>query len=215
MEQPLIIVAIPTVTGREDHLARAISAYEETPEARVEVLQILNRPSCGEGWQRIADSIKADAHWRWGRVPDYLHLSADDLVPLPGWADAAMQAADIGVIPAPLVYDADTDYIQSCGSAGDGHLIPEVLADGTPCGMSVIPFCSWEQWQSIGPMPDLHYYSDDYFSFRARLAGLSIEVRSAYAFRHYNAAPSRGAGMSQPERAARDRADYQRYTTNR
>lgn len=192
---PLISVVIPTVDGREDQLARTLGAYaSQAPGAyRLNVIVVHNLPCVGAAWQQGAGSATGD----------YLHLGNDDTEPHPGWHLPAIESAGAGILPAPQVY----------GPAGEPQSLPEwgkLAADGTPVSMSTIPFCAMAQWEKISPLDTrLHYYADDFFSFRGKLAGYPVVLRSGYAFTHQWAQPGRGAGMSEGGRMVHDLPLYQ------
>jgi hypothetical protein len=234
MGKPSIGIVIPTVDGREADLERCLAAYESTAAREgvaVHCIVVTNRPTCGIAWQQGADHLTSGAHFGTeaegaqavelrGGVPDYLHFTADDLEPLPGWATAAIDACNSGAIPAPLVYGPDGLQVQSAGGAGDGVLYTTPPPPGEPVAWCAVPFMRTADWLgdwigAIGPMVPLHYYTDDWFSYRAGLQGLPIRFTPGYAFRHYDAAPGRGAGFTQAERAARDRADYRKYVSGK
>lgn len=69
----MISVVIPTVAGREHSLERCLAAYRAT--ADVELIVLADRQTCGVAWQEGIEQATGD----------YLHLSADDLEPHPGW----------------------------------------------------------------------------------------------------------------------------------
>lgn len=186
----MISVVCPTVAGREDHFQRCYTAYRETQVAlRQQWIPIVDLPTCGLAWQRGASMADGE----------YLHFTADDLVPHAGWAEAAMEAADAGIIPMPTIYGPDGD-LEPLGPATEG--------------CTRIPFCTYKQWLKIGPMIPLHYYTDNWFSFRAREAGLQLAEVPGYAFTHNWAQAARGAGMSQQERMVHDREKYIHYLSH-
>ena len=190
----LVSVIVPTVSGREDYLARCLAAYEAT-SGNAELIVIRDRPTCGRAWEEGAAKAQ-------GR---YLHFTADDLVPRPGWIETAIETVDEGAIPAATVYDADGEF-ESCA----GKLL--LLDDRAPVDFSAVPFFSREQWGEIGPMgpmADSHYFTDNYLSMRASRAGIPILARTAYAFEHYWAQPGRGAGMTESERMRFDAITYE------
>jgi hypothetical protein len=180
----VISVILPTVDGRKVHLSRCHAAYEATMRNLdgAEILVIRNQPACGVAWQ-----IGASRSDR-----PYLHFTADDLVPHEGWWEAAVEAVDRGVIPAPLIL-------------GPTGAVEEVGPETTGC--TRIPFCTRDQWTRIGPMIPLHYYTDNWFSFKARQAGYSIAEVPDYAFTHNWAQPGRQSG-----RMAQDKAAFESYT---
>jgi hypothetical protein len=142
-----------------------------------EILVIRNQPTCGLAWQLGAQRA----------TRPNLHLTADDLVPHAGWWQAAVAAVERGEIPAPVIFDP-AGAVQDVG--------PDTI------GCTRIPFCSREQWQRIGPMIPLHYYTDNWFSFKALRAGYRIADEPAYAFTHHWAQAGRLVGRMEEDRAA-------------
>jgi hypothetical protein len=181
----VISVVVPTVSGRFAHFQRCIAGYQQTtPE--LDLIVFRDRPTCGIAWQEGAEVFEGD----------YLHFTADDLEPHPGWAEAAMRAADDGIIPMPTIYNP-SGGLEPLGSLTQG--------------CTRIPFCTREQWDAIGPMIPTHYYTDNWFSLRARQAGLLLREVPEFAFTHHWAQAHRGAGMSQQERMFRDEAAFRQY----
>lgn len=189
---PTISIVIPTVTGREDHYARCVAAYRKRTPWTIETITLTNENSCGNGWQKGAGVATGE----------FLHFSADDLEPLEGWADIAISAVERDEFPAPRLLNPDGS-IYGAYPWGDP-------ADGTPVSMSVIPFFRRKLWTQIGPMlPNHHYYTDNWVSWRAERAGLKITYQgSAYAFVHHWAQAKRGAGMTSNDRMVHDERIY-------
>jgi Glycosyl transferase family 2 len=182
----MISVVVPTIPGREDHLARVIAAYEATtPDLQLIVEH--DHPTCAHAWN--AGAARATG--------DYLHFGADDLVPAAGWWEPAVEAVDLGLMPAPRIVNADggLDY---CGEHG------RELTDWRMVQMSVVPFFTAAQWRLIGPCLPIHYYSDNYLSWRAAQAGHPTVVRRGYQFTHWWAQAGRGAGMTYEQRMRHD-----------
>jgi len=182
-----ITVVIPTVAGRETDLARCVDAYLTRSTHDVELLTYLDQPTCADGWNLGAGQATGD----------YLHFTADDLEPHAGWDVAAVEAADRGLLPAPRIVNAEgrLDY---CGFHG------VEMEDWSPVEMSVIPFLPTRLWEQVGPVPPIHYFSDNYVSWRAARAGWPTVVRRGFAFTHHWAQPGRGAGMSYEARMSHD-----------
>lgn len=187
---PTISVVIPTVDGREDHYERCYAAYSERTPWSLEILTVRNENSCGNAWQKGAEVATGQ----------FLHFTADDLEPLEGWSEIAIGAAERGELPAPRMLQPDGSLY---GAYPWGN-----PADGTPVTMSVVPFFERELWSKIGPMlPDHHYYTDNFVSWRAERAGLKITYQgSSYAFIHHWAQAKRGAGMPSGDRMTHDEA---------
>lgn len=166
-----ISVVIPTIRGRNKLLQQTIAAYQRTGD--FELIVVRGRKTIGDAWNAGAEVAHGD----------FLHFSADDVEPQPGWAEAAMDAVERNIYPAPRITKLDWS-LEACGSLGAGMLLGEV-ADGTVCNNSAFPFMRMEDWRLIGPAPDIHYYADDYLSWRARqYAGLEIRVVRDYCLHH-------------------------------
>ena len=167
---PLISIVVPTITGREHWLERFKVAYA----AHTEDYELIVVPNDGQpvgvGWQAGAEKATGK----------YLHLTNDDCEPLPGWWQAAVEVADRGETPAGPVLNSD-GTVDSLGEWGERTERP----DGTPTVLTRIPFCSMEQWELIGPMLPIHYFSDDWFSWRAIQAGVQPVICNQYRFYHY------------------------------
>jgi GT2 family glycosyltransferase len=132
----------------------------------------------------------------WGA--DYLHLTADDIIPGVGWALDALRVASEGAIPAGLVcepdrnlLDPETDLpyednpLSGAVHYWEGDSGPDAVGDGSqateaPGQYAAVPLCTNDQWRQIGPMIATHYGTDKWFSHRAALAGFStVTCRSA------------------------------------
>jgi hypothetical protein len=188
-----ITVVVPTVSGREADLMRCLEAYRSRSIYDVELMTYLNLPTCADGWNLGAGQATGD----------YLHFSADDLEPHEGWDVAAVEACESHALPAPRIVNAATGNLDSCGSS------PIELPDWTHVTYSVIPFMPTNLWERIGPVPSIHYYSDNYVSWMAERAGWPTVVRRGFAFTHHWAQPGRGAGMSSELRMSVDNAAFE------
>jgi hypothetical protein len=177
----LISVVIPTVAGREASLERCLAAYGDD----VGTIVLRDRPTCGIAWQEGAELARGD----------FLHFSADDLEPHPGWAEAAIEAVECGYLPAPRILNAD-GTLQSCGlwgeEQGEGELTP----------FTRIPFLSREQWELVDPMIETHYWTDNWVSHRCRLAGVETRVARRYLFTHHYEPAGRLDERMEPDRIA-------------
>lgn len=183
-----VAVVIPTIEGREADLERCVSAYERTaPDARLYVEH--DHSSCGAAWITGAERAAEDGF-------DYLHLTADDLEPHPGWLEAAVETVDQGFIPAPLVYHP-SGPLESAGLVGFGCYTGShqdwALIEGT-----TVPFLTREMWDAIG-MIDVHYCSDLLVSYRGRKYGWETVIRTGMKFTHYTATPGRNYGRVGPD----------------
>lgn len=188
-----LVVAVPTVTGREDTLERCEYAYRETTPTNVELewWVMRDRATCGEVWNEVARKAKqAVVDCRASGAAVYLHCTADDLEPLPGWYEAAVGQVEQGCTPSALIFtarDGQPDQVESHGDWAARY--PEAR----PTSMSRIPFCLPEQWIDI---PPIHYYSDNAFTVAMNVQGIPIIAEPGYAFRHWWAQPGRIAANS-------------------
>jgi hypothetical protein len=185
MSLPKISVILPTVTGREDYLARAVSSYEMHSPGNYELDLVVetNHASCGLGWQA-----------GWERCTgDYILFTCDDIVACTGWAAPAVEAVDLGFLPAPQVY-APNGEPQSLPSAG------VVGQDWAEVHMSALPFASRAQMAKVVPLFTAHYFTDNWISWRGQRAGWPCRLRSDFAFIHWWAQHKRGAGVTEHER---------------
>lgn len=190
----MIAVVVPTLRGREALYEQTVAAYRET--ADVAIITVRDRPTIGQAWD---DGARAAL----GTGAEYLHLSADDVLPQPGWAEAAMRTADQGGYPSPRILNPDGS-LHSCGTMGGGMLLPE-CGDGTFCGTSPFPFMRLDAWAGIGPCPPIGYYADDYLSWAARQQGLEVCVARDYLLVHLEGTVGRDRSV---RRSAADRAAF-------
>ena len=195
----MISVVLPTVTGREGMLEQTIAAFKATAGQRVQFIVIRDRPTCGVAWNEGALLASGD----------YLLLGADDLVPHAGWPETAITAADDGVYPGPWIQRPDGST-ECCGTLGCGLLLSADARDELPVVSSPVPFMRRSDWERIGPSLSAHYYSDDYLGYRARLAGLRVELRRSYLFTHLDGTVGRARIVT---RSASDRAMYAEAVT--
>lgn len=192
-----VAIVVPTVTGREQDLKRCVEAYWDTaPGARVYIEYDL--PSCGEAWIKGTGRALGDGF-------DYLHLTADDLEPHPGWLEPAVEAVEKGFIPAPFVYRPNGE-LESAGLAGFS-LNLAALADWAPVDGTTVPFMTREMWDKIGMIP-VHYCTDLWVSTIGRRHGWETVIRDGMRFTHYTAQPGRNYGRAQP-----DTQEYLRYVS--
>jgi hypothetical protein len=175
-----VAIVIPTIDGREPDLARCLKAYKRTaPRARVYIEH--GHGSCGQAW--IAGAAKATADGF-----DYLHLTADDLEPHPGWLKTAVQTVDRGLIPAPLVHHPDGS-LESAGLNGI-TLNGAVGDDWQPVESTTVPFLTRAMWEQIGMIP-IHYATDLWVSAVGRRRGYETVIRTPMRFTHYTAPAGR------------------------
>lgn len=189
----MISVVVPTVPGREEYLARCERGYLDRTMDDVELIVIHDAETCGIAWQDGADRA----------IGDYIHFTADDIVPGVQWDGPLREAVDRGMVPCGLVIapiaetlDPDTqmplqgdtwaqaNFFESIGGE-------ETWADWTHVYREYeypsVPFFSADQWRRIGPMIAGHYGTDKWIGHRARAAGIPVVVRHGAHFYHYAA----------------------------
>ncbi len=189
----MISVVVPTVTGREDHLARCVEAYETRGTQPVEIIVVKDRPTCGLAWIDGAATATGD----------YVHFTADDLEPHDFWDAEATLLVDADVVPSPRIL-GPTGLTEFCGYHHDVEL---------PTGLEVsmrspVPFLSRAMLAECLPLLPAHYYTDDWVDYRLRRAGHRVVVCRSFGFTHHWAMPGRNAGLGMVERDAVDHAIY-------
>ena len=167
MVTPTISVIVPTISRREDHLARCLTAYEETLcDLPHEIIVIKDRKTwptaCNEGYLQSQGDI--------------VHFTADDLEPLPGWWEGALKALkERDELPAARVYNFTTEE----------HDNPEDGADGDITDFTRVPILTRDQYERIGPWPEIVYYADLWLSYKARSIGIETRLLYSYQFIHH------------------------------
>jgi GT2 family glycosyltransferase len=160
-------VVVPTISGREESLARTIASYSDTlADVEHELIVVKDEPS----WPRACNVGYAQSQ---GEI---IHWTADDLEALPGWFDDIPQALERDELPAPRVMDY----------RAEGKFANEVDgADGEITGFTRIPICRRDQAERIGLWPEITYYADLWFSEKARSIGIETRMLYSYAFVHH------------------------------
>jgi glycosyltransferase involved in cell wall biosynthesis len=187
----MISIVIPTIRGREEHFQRCVAAYESRTVSAFEIIVERDHPAVGPAWN--AGAARATG--------DYLHFTADDLEPHEGWDVPALEVVQRGLMPAPRVINQH-GRLDSCGLHG------VEMEDWAVVPMSVVPFMSREQWAAIGPVLPIHYFTDNWISWRGHRAGWPTVVRRDFAFTHHWAQHGRGAGMTYDERLRHDQGVF-------
>lgn len=181
-----VSVVIPTVAGREASLERTYDAYARTcPDGtRLQMIVVQDRPTCGHAWITGVELASGD----------YLHVTADDLEPHPGWLEAGLACLrDHQAIPSP--------WLDLPGGGTDG----EVGIDGTPARMTPVPLLPLDWWPGV---PPIGYWSDYALSDRLLAAGRRIVWCHAYRFTHHRVQDA--ARRRQEHRFGKDMETYER-----
>lgn len=192
-----VSIVVPTVDGREDYLDRCLRGYEERTEAEVELLVVRNRWSGGMAWQEGAEAATGD----------YLHLTNDDIIPGEGWLDDCVEAVRRGMVPVVAVMNAtpeihDDEMMPLPGNPMNDLVthfegVPKlqlpwhVATRGNESEYPSLPFCSLDQWRSIGPMIPTQYGTDKWFGQRAWDAGFANVCVTGSIFYHFAAGVGR------------------------
>ena len=166
---PALTVVVPTISGREESLARAIASYEDTLRdgPSHEIVLIKDAPTwpsaCNEGYKKSKGDI--------------LHFTADDLEALPGWWEPALaHLKEHNELPAPRVYDYRPDG--KFANEEDGE-------DGAITHFTRIPIMTRAQYEAIGPWPIIDYFADLWVSEKARVLGIETRMVYGYDFVHH------------------------------
>jgi len=190
-----ISVVIPTIRGREELCERTVGAFRATVDPdELQIITVRERNCIGTAWNDGADFAEGE----------YIMLAADDVLPYPGWADAARQAADSSVYPAPLIDNMDGSVLAT-GSMGGGWIMTD-CADCAPVVSSQFPFFRSYVWKELGPCLDIHYFADDYLAARARALGMVVQYRAGYRLRHMTGTVGRDSML---QRSMTDRLTFE------
>ena len=163
-----ISVIMPTISGREESLARMVAAYHERTPHELEIINPKDYPSWPAGCN--AGQLRATG--------DVLHFASDDLEPLEGWATAMLESLRADEIPAPQLWDFAWSAKAPVNAAADGP--PGVIT-----AFSRVPSLTWEMADAIGPWPEMAYYADNWVSDKARILGWETRVMGDYRFVHH------------------------------
>jgi hypothetical protein len=174
----MISVVIPTVKGREALLKKCVDAYKATTPD-LDLIVVRGAKSCGIAWQRGARRAKGD----------YLHFTADDLIPMPGWAEAAVEVSAAGAIPGARVLTAwDENEVWDTASAmyAGCYLRGNRLAQNV-----LVPFLSRALLARGDWLLPIHYGSDDWVTFLADCLQIPCPAVPAYELGHFAAPEGR------------------------
>jgi len=203
MNDPVLTVVIPTMPGREEYLDRAVRGYRERTVGDVRVIVVEGAQTCGIGWQVGAERAVEEG-------TDFLHLSADDIVPDWNWNVPLAETVAGGAIPCcsiivPIKESLDPETQMPIAGAPFGR---EQFFERVPSSSAEVadwqetkgdseypaaPFCSVHQWELIGPMIPTTYGTDKWFGLRAKRAGFRVVARHNARLYHYVAQAGRAA----------------------
>jgi hypothetical protein len=162
-------VVLPTISGREETLARTIAAYEETlRDFPYELIIVKDEPSwpraCNVGYARSTGEV---VHW-----------TADDLEPMPDWHLEILDWLEHeDELPAAKIKDYTPDgAFSNIIDGGDLEFVH----------FTRVPIMRRDQWERIGAWPeDLIYYADLWVSEKARTLGIRTRMFFSYWFVHH------------------------------
>lgn len=165
----MISVVVPTISGREESLARIVAAYRDTlAGCKHQIIVVLNESS----WPRACNVGYTKSEG------DVIHFTADDLEPLPGWWQETLKRLEShDELPAGKVlnYSADGRW--------DNYMDGE---NGALTHFTRVPIMTRDQYERIGPWPEqLDYAADVWLSERARTLGIETRMLHSYAFVHH------------------------------
>lgn len=161
-------VVIPTIDGRQESLKRTLASYRKTlRDVEYELVVVENYPSwpaaCNHGYRQT--------------VGDVIHFGSDDLAPIAGWHVPALEwLAQHNELPAARVMNGRANGVFD--NIADG-------ADGALVHFTRVPIMRREQYNLIGPWPEIPYYADIWLSEKARALGINTRILYGYAFVHH------------------------------
>jgi hypothetical protein len=145
-----------------------------------------------------------------GYSPDYIHLTADDLEAHEGWFESAIDALNKNMFPAPRILNPDGSLF-SFGH-GEASMFDE-STDYKPTNTSVVPTLTFDLYQKIGKMAPWHFYTDNYYSHRAREFGFVPTAIKQYCFTHHASEVHAGAGVGRHRRMIIDGQMWNTFLT--
>jgi glycosyltransferase involved in cell wall biosynthesis len=167
----VLTVVVPTLSGREESLARGIASYEDTlAGVKLEIIVVKDRSTwpaaCNEGYEKSKG--------------DVILFTSDDLEAMPGWWEAAKYHLDeFDELPAPRVYNFLPPPEGDWDNAEDGP-------HGAITPFTRIPIMRRDQWERIGRWPDdLIYYADLWVSEKGRHVGIETRMVHGFDFIHH------------------------------
>lgn len=167
----MLSIVIPTISRREESLARAVASYRDTcVDINHEIIIVKDRPTwpaaCNEGYEQATG--------------DVILFTSDDLEALPGWHVPALRyLGEHDELPAPRVYNFLPPPEGEWDNSEDGP-------DGAITHFTRIPIMRRDQWERIGRWPDdLIYYADLWVSEKGRSLGIETRMVHGFDFIHH------------------------------
>jgi hypothetical protein len=167
----VLTVVVPTISGREETLARCLASYRETLDGiDHEIIVVTDEPTwpaaCNEGYRQSKG--------------DVIHWTADDLEALPGWHKKVLKHLEAkDELPAPRVYNFLPPPEGEWANSEDG-------ANGAIPEFTRIPIMRRDQAERIGLWPEhLIYYADLWVSDKGRNLGIQTRMVHGYDFIHH------------------------------
>ena len=160
-------IILPTISGREESLEKVVAAYCATTEVEHELIVVKDEPTwpgaCNKGYEQSSGEI--------------VHFGADDLEPLPRWWKKPLHWLSLhDELPAAKVlnYSVNGEF----SNRADGR--NEALVHFTR-----VPILRRDQYERIGPWPEIDYYADIWLSEKARTLGIRTRILYSYRFVHH------------------------------
>lgn len=190
-------VLVPTVDGREDHLARCVTSHCPPVNGVQWLLAVeSNHPTCAEAWVAGVDRLLAAG-------AEYVCVTCDDFEALGPWWIEAVKTCDGGAVACPILFNAG-ETIRWPSSADDGE--PGELAR---CTRSPNLFTAAQAeavfavYRQLEPM---QYYGDFLLGDIAGRLGIEARVAGGFTFSHHWAQ----VGRHSDEQNEADHGRYQR-----
>lgn len=161
-------VVIPSIAGREHWLRTALKGFEKTTPVSYETLIYKDRPVCGIAWNEGIRDARGE----------FILLAADDLEPVEGWYEAGLSSLGKGNVPSARILNSNG----SLQMMGDWT---EEVEEGRICNLARIPFASAELMREVYPILEIHYATDDWFSYRVRQLGWQVAIARGFCFYHH------------------------------
>lgn len=190
-------VLVPTVTGREDHLARCVASHCP-PATSVEWLLAveLDHPTCGEAWVAGVDRLLAAG-------AEYVLISCDDFEAVGPYWHHAVHLADRGHVCCPILHNVGEPQ-RWHSSVLDGEPGEAAACTRSP-NLLTAEACRrvFDVYRQVEP---LQYYGDFLIGDIAGRLGMPATVTPGFTFIHWWAQ----VGRHSDEQNARDHDTYKR-----